>query len=693
MTTGGEERKDRFGWVGHTIADKYEVESIVGEGGFGVVYRAHHKGFAEAVAVKCLKVPGALKPSDRKAFLETFLAEGRLLHQVSRTTADVVQALDVGDATSPSGHWTPYIVLEWLDGIPLSRDLRERGKSGRGGRSLVEAITLLEPAARALAAAHDQGVAHRDIKPSNLFLADLAGRSTLKVVDFGIAKVLTDSATAALATTTSTDDGLGAFTPRYAAPEQFSRRYGATGPWTDVFALALVLVEVVTGKPALEGDDAPQFYIAASDILHRPTLRAKGTPTSDEVEAVLLRAFAVDPKRRYESAGEFWDALVAAVPDLQSRPQSIRPRGNVTTPAPHMAESRSDLEPSGMNSATTERRRRDATWFATRAGVALAVLGSAGACAFLWLGAKEPPRTPGPGTLSVMASAPDAGRPREAPVAELPTPPEGMVYVPPGRFRMGSEREPNEKPEHSVVITRGFFLDRTEVTAKDYAACMRAKACTPNRIHSSDPARDAIVSQACNQGNDPKLERHPVNCIDQEQADRYCHFAKKRLPTEAEWEYAARGTDGRVYPWGNAPPTTCWMAIVTGASGACARRGTWEVGTTADGKSPFGAFDMAGNVWEWVADGYEQYPTSEVQDPLVPSTGPRGVVRGGSWDYSAASARSTSRLALSRTFGQTSTGIRCARSLDEPRTDGGGPPTGAGSGGAAGDPAGTNPPK
>src|ERR1019366_826108 len=268
-----EDDHDPFGWIGETIADKYIVESVVGEGGFGVVYRAHHRGLAEKGAIKCLKVPDDISKDARAAFLETFLAEGRLLHQISRATADVVQALDVGEATSPAGHWTPYIVLEWVDGASLGEIIQDRIDRGKGGFSLVEAIKLLEPAARALAVAHEQGVAHRDIKPSNLLLAEVGTRSTLKVVDFGIAKALAAPQMAALrrrsdrpeahsafATTTPNGENVDPFTPRYGAPEQFSKKYGTTGPWTDVFALALVLVETMSAKPAFEGDEPGEFY-------------------------------------------------------------------------------------------------------------------------------------------------------------------------------------------------------------------------------------------------------------------------------------------------------------------------------------------------------------------------------------------------------------------------------------------------
>src|SRR5205823_1201947 len=152
------------GWTGHVLGGKYRIDDVIGEGGFGVVYRAHHLGFEEPVAVKCLKLKPTLGEDARDDFLKRFITEGRLLHQLSRGTADVVQALDVGVATSPSGIETPFLVLEWLEGTTLDRELADRKQ--RGDRlDLEHAMEWLEPAARGLAVAHDQGVAHRDIKP------------------------------------------------------------------------------------------------------------------------------------------------------------------------------------------------------------------------------------------------------------------------------------------------------------------------------------------------------------------------------------------------------------------------------------------------------------------------------------------------------------------------------------------------
>jgi len=430
------EEPDRFGWVGGTVDGKYRVDAVVGSGGFGVVYRAHHLGFEQKVALKCLRVPEQLTSAEREHFREMFLAEGRLLHQLSRATAGIVQALDLGAAVSPTKQWTPYLVLEWLEGEPLSQLLVARRNAGLGGFPLGDAIALLEPPARALSVAHAQGVAHRDIKPANLFLARIGNRDVLKILDFGIAKVMaeTESVTRAFE---ETGASLQAFTARYGAPEQFSRRYGATGPWTDVFALALVLVEAVAGRPALEGADAAQLFVQSADPDHRPTLAAFGVPVPEGIEAVLLRALAVDPRERFANAGDFWDALEAVAresglpvrPPLESlstdlpRASTIHaePRADSARSGPARVEPpRADAPPpTELNSSTalgSARPRTSQLRSVLAVGIGALTIGAA-ATVFLVMKPKTEPDT----SAEPAASAPSDGSntAREAPPAPV----------------------------------------------------------------------------------------------------------------------------------------------------------------------------------------------------------------------------------------------------------------------------------
>lgn len=247
-------------------------------------------------------------------------------------------------------------------------------------------------------------------------------------------------------------------------------------------------------------------------------------------------------------------------------------------------------------------------------------------------------------------------------VVTEPTP-EDMVLVQPATFTMGSDDGKDyERPARKVTITRAYFVDKTEVTSEAYGRCVEAGTCTPSSIHgpAANPEWIAKHSSQCT-GGDPSRAQHPINCIDLRQADTFCRSVGKRLPTEAEWELAARGTDGRSFPWGEAS-SGCEQAIV----GGCLA-GTGPVGSRPRYASPSGAQDMAGSVWEWVADGWSFSPAArgEVKDPFVPRGPMLGVLRGGSWDFSAPSARTFSRIEYTVLTGNVSIGVRCARGVGE----------------------------
>ncbi|MDI3284394.1 bifunctional serine/threonine-protein kinase/formylglycine-generating enzyme family protein [Polyangium sp. 15x6] len=650
---------DPFAWVGQTIDGKFRVEAVVGEGGFGIVYRALHLGLGEPVAVKCLKIPPTLAPDERERFQQSFLEEGRLLRKLSRATPSVVQALDVGAAVAPSGVWAPYLVLEWLHGETLEAFLARRNDEKKGGMPLADAAALLEPAALALAAAHDEGIAHRDIKPANLFLTDAgivggatphtpAGVHTMKVLDFGIAKVIADNASITRAME-QTGHAPSIFTPFYGAPEQFNRRFGATGPWTDVYALALVLVELCSGKSALVGDDVTQLYIATTDVSLRPTPRTHGVRTSHAVEAVFQKALAIEPRGRYTSARLFWDALREALPspieaDAPGTTVVREVSHDSLTPSPQITEARTSKPASSRRSL-----------FAAIGAFTFVAAALAASVVIKNRGEIEPMPT-------VSRMGPEFGH------VELPSPTAEMILVPAGSFTMGHAKEgKTERPAHAVTISKPFYLDRTEVTAEEYARCVAAEKCTRSGVHGPgvDEAEATKFATFCTEP-DPAKARHPINCIDQGQAAKLCAFLGKRLPTEAEWEYAARGKDERLYPWGE-EHATCTLGNFSRAAGQCPGRakGTMPVGSFPDHASPFGALDMAGNVWEWVADAFDPgaYTKAERKDPLV-AAGAKGVIRGGSWDFASSAAKSTTRYAFDRATGHVSTGVRCAKTAD-----------------------------
>src|SRR5689334_22508452 len=254
--------RDPLGIAGQTIVDKYRIEKLVGEGGFAVVYRAMHTIWNKPVAIKFFNGLSNAPMDQREQFKDAFIQEGALLTELSSQTAGIVQARDVGTYTSPDGQWMPYMVLEWLEGKPLDELIDGERAAGAPVWGIAEVVSVLGQAAAALDVAHGKGIAHRDIKPANLFVLGVeearTGKATVKVLDFGVAKMMSDN-TQLKAALAKTGMSVTSFTPQYGAPEQFNRSYGATGTWTDVYALALVAVEMLVGRVALDGDDLIQL--------------------------------------------------------------------------------------------------------------------------------------------------------------------------------------------------------------------------------------------------------------------------------------------------------------------------------------------------------------------------------------------------------------------------------------------------
>jgi serine/threonine-protein kinase len=227
------------------------------------------------------------------------------------------------------------------------------------------------------------------------------------------------------------------------------------------------------------------------------------------------------------------------------------------------------------------------------------------------------------------------------------------MYVPAGDFLMGSsdadgDAYPWEKPQHTVTLS-AFWIDRSYVTNGKYALCVLAKACQEPHAVSSNSI-DLYYGNA-------QYDDYPVIDVSWYDAQAYCQWAGRRLPTEAEWEKAARGTDGRLYPWGNNPPTTD-LADFNGKH--------WDVvktGSYPGDASPYGVLDMAGNAWQWVADWYapDYYQHSPTVNPSGPAAGQNRVLRGGSYHYSEIGLRSAYRFSKDPAYFDSETSFRCVQ--------------------------------
>jgi formylglycine-generating enzyme required for sulfatase activity len=240
-----------------------------------------------------------------------------------------------------------------------------------------------------------------------------------------------------------------------------------------------------------------------------------------------------------------------------------------------------------------------------------------------------------------------------------------MVYVPAGSFEMGSIRgDDDEKPMHTVVLD-GFWIDQTEVTISQYEACVAAGTCKP-RV-SNWTGTDSI--RYC----DKTPNDHPAMCVTWYQAEIYCRWVGVRLPTEAEWEYAARGPAGNVFPWGDEFNGTrlnyCDVNCERHWADQTFNDGFAEiapVGSYPGGGSWCGALDMAGNVWEWVADWYadDYYDRSPSLNPPGPPSGEFRVMRSGAWGFDPFYVRSANRDTLLPPNTYNQVGFRCARDAE-----------------------------
>jgi serine/threonine-protein kinase len=517
---------------------------------------------------------------------------------------------------------------------------------------------LLAPIARALAYSHKQNVIHRDIKPSNILITE---NGQLMLTDFGIARVLQAEETLDL-----TGTGMGIGTPEYMAPEQGLGH--KVDHRADIYALGIILYEMVTGRKPFQADTPMAVVIKQiNDPLPRPTQFVPDLPK--DVERILLKALAKDPGNRYQSMKEMAVALEKLAESTTGKARKKHTAAKIPRKKTKQVIAKSKV----------------VGW------VLFGILGigliygvrsvDIGALAELF-----PTSTPTATFTPTSTHIPEASfTPKASSTPETTATPaftatptlgvgssvirekDGMTmgYIPAGDFEMGSkDGDIDENPIHTVYLDP-YWIDETEVTNGMYAKCVTAGVCD---------------MPAGNDYDDSSYTFHPVVFVNWKNAQAYCAWADSRLPTEAEWEKAARGgLKGKKYPWGDSPPV-CQMGAENGAQHRdCGIvdpskydyeftlkpiGGTASVGNfSANG---YGLYDMSGNVWEWVSDWYDSdyYANSPGKIPSGPSFGDYRVLRGGSWLRSSNLLRSADRNRNNPTSTSNNAGFRCARESD-----------------------------
>jgi len=653
-----------------TRIGKYEIIEELGRGGFATVYKARDAELDRVVALKVLHSHYA----EDSQFVERFRQEARAAARLRHP--HIVTVYETGEAGDRL-----YIAMEYLPGRTLQALLE-----AEGALSLERALPILEQVAEALDYA--QGVVHRDVKPGNVMVEETAGGARATLTDFGLVKALA-------ASTALTSAGTLLGSPEYMAPEQADpERAGEVGAAADRYALGVVAYQMLTGRVPFPGNTPATLY--AHEHKPVPPPRSLCSGLSEAVEAALLKMLAKAPTERFPSASAFVAQLREA---LEAEQQAAR-LGPLYEQLQAAAERQEWAEvlalggqiraldstyrdvPERMTRARDRLRRpprrpllvRPAWLWLVVGGVAalLVVIGIAVVVVPRLVAALLPPTiTPRPTKTSTSTPAPPTvtsrptemltpvGPPAEANIGDTWTrPADGMVmvYVPAGEFLMGSsdaddQAQDTEKPQHTVYLD-AFWIDRTEVTNAQYRKCVEAGACREPGCWNDE--RYSAPDQ-------------PVVCVSWDGAQDYAAWTGGRLPTEAEWEKAARGTDGRIYPWGNefdgSRLNYCDRNCEQDGKDTSADDGyavTAPVGSYPTGASPYGALDMAGNVWEWVADWYDgrYYARSPARNPQGPDSGDGRVGRGGAFYEGIWLTRCARRLWVNPNFWDWTIGFR-----------------------------------
>ncbi len=664
---------------------KYKILELVGRGATAEVYRACEVALDREVALKVLRP--ALVPD--VTIFERFLLEARvaarLLHPYIATV------FDTGEA---DGRF--YIAMRYVDGRSLDRIIREDGPLPPA-----EVLKLARQMGSALYFAHDRGFLHRDVKPANIIRST---QGDYILTDFGLARAM-------MSTGLTSHTGAILGTPAYVAPEVWLNE--PVGPAVDQYSLACVLYEALMGRVLFEGPTPPAVMTA--HILKGPG-SLEGLPPA--MVDPIRHALHQKPAERFPDLRAFVLALEGGsipIPSIDPAPApspSPAPAAKpspVLSVAPSVSPTQPILPPPTDQLGTAPKQKSASFHWPVWATILLALGGlvallGCGLAFVFWddifyhpptqqalmtpviitppdLDPTRTPRSPVvitpetniivlPTVASNGSSPPTKppAAPTDSPIAS-PEPPalqsctdvgqttiaatDGatMLCVPAGDFLMGSDSSEaweNESPVHNVYLD-AFWIDKTEVTNAMYARCVAAGVCREPYQFSSK-TRDSYF-------NHSDYANYPVIFIDMNDAQDYCNWVGGRLPTEAEWEKAARGTDGRTYPWGNSN-------LDRNHTNYNENEGdTTAVGSYPSGASPYGALDMLGNVWEWTSDWLsdDYYSLSPRSNPAGPASGEYIVWRGGSFGSVARVVRVSNRYGGSINYRKDSLGFRCVR--------------------------------
>lgn len=577
------------------LSGRFLLKRRLGEGGMGQVFLAHDQLIDREVAIKFLNDELLGSASAR----ERMRQEALLLLQIDHP--NVVRAFQVLEEGGRLG-----LVLEYMPAGDLAR------RVSAGAMHWRQALEVMVSILDGLQALHDRQLVHRDIKPGNILMA---ADGTPKITDLGVAR----DPSARMKTQT----GMVIGTAEYMAPEQIQAV--AVDARTDVYAAGIVLYEMLLGRTPFAG--LSDFEVRVAHVQTAPELGPLTTVCPEAIIRALARALAKEPAARFETARAFSRALQQAL---------TTPIQGVDAPVPESTSPFNSAPPveSAAVPALTAPRGRSEQVFAMGAVLLLCCLGGA---AWWWVGRESLTHT--------TQASPPVAVPTPVVSSAGPTPFETQwVRVEGGTFEMVATVPGQPQLPRRVTLST-YELSKGEITNAEYTACVAAGACTVP--HYDDLTCNVLIGQKVVRGVAPASFRapdRPVTCVSWGQARDFARWARARLPSEPEWEFAARDRGRyRTTPWGDRP-ATCDRAVIDHGGPGCG-----EAGPSAScAKGPQGALglcDIIGNVFEWIEDGYSATYDGAPADgtPWQPASSSTKCLRGGSWRFKAAAATATFR--------------------------------------------------
>ncbi len=631
--TAAAQRENIADLVGQTLDKKYQIIAKLGSGGMGSVYKARRIHIGDLVAIKVLH---SELVGDQQA-IERFRREAQAAARLKHPNAVGIHDFAV------SGGGLVYIVMELVEGKSLATIINKRDPLDP---SFVAEI--LSKVCSALDEAHRQKIVHRDLKPDNILVSRVRGGVEVKVLDFGIAKFRDMSPEV----NTLTEKGMLVGTPLYMSPEQCMGE--EIDGRSDIYSLGVVLYEMLTGAVPFQSAIPTAIIVQHVTVIPQP-LREINNEIPPGVEKAVMRALEKQKEERPQTAGELAAEFASGMKKAEAAGSIKRPdrQSSILAGAGWaeaaarervvQADDSSEIPVTEfvLPTLADENKRKNYRAIAIVSVVVLALL--LAAIFILVRSRTEVSSQDGSDNTSSETPTdklPDGTKQTSSPLTP-PEPPSGMAFVTGGEFTMGRDNGTEyERPQHRTTVNP-FFMDIFEVTSEEYKKFI-------------DETGYRAPAEWVKGNYPPAWARRPVTGIDWDDANAYARWAGKRLPTEQEWEFAARGTDGRLYPWGNE-----WKAKAANADSSSHKHATGG-GEHSAGPSPFGAQDMSGNVWEWTASDLAAYPGGTLP---AQAQGDLKVVRGGSWRENRSQTTATVRKGAPRVGRFANVGFRCVRDV------------------------------